>query len=842
MNESKAYLANTATISSFDIEKTLEELKHYLPSQNPLKDFIHHNTLHAFQHYNFHTALEKASKIFGFKTYLNLNEYRKFYFENKINEKVFESILKEKKGDKDYKIWKNKLLYENYDENIDCRIGKLRNSWKEKLKFNIDKAVHPALFRIVGSFLDQGISIWKFPLSDKSFLNALRDIEKNSLSKIFTSKRVENLFYNTHTKIEDALKIIVSDESLFEHYLFDQQFAHPGWSGIIAVIEGNQNSLLDKRKISLSEFILFELLLEIDALDKKFGEGKWKPLANYINSNSIEKLFSKINHSELFEVYSLWQEIFEWNYYDQVLLGLQLNKSSDIQNKKEVQAILCIDDRECSFRRYIEEEIPFSETYGTAGFFNVEFYFQPEHGKFFTKVCPAPVNPKYLIKEYEAKKRHNAEWHLNKNGQGILGGWLISQTLGFWSALKLTSNIFKPSESPLNVSSFQHMDKNGKLKIEASDKPQTSHGLQLGFTVSEMADRMEGLLKSIGLTTNFAPLIYIIGHGASSLNNTHYAGYDCGACSGRAGSVNARVAAFFGNHKSVRQELKNRGISIPDDTHFVAALHDTTKDEIEFYDEKDIPSLLKEKHEENVLKFNSALDKNAKERSRRFILIDSNKSAKEVHEKVKLRALSLFEPRPEWNHATNALCIVGRREISKHLFLDRRSFLNSYDYSKDLEGKYLLNILKAVAPVCGGINLEYYFSKVDNNRLGAGTKLPHNVMGLIGVANGMDGDLRPGLPAQMINIHDPLRLLVIIEHYPEVIIKTLNEHPPTFEWFKNNWIHLCAIQPDSKELFVYKNETFIKYQPINSTLPIAVNLEKIFETSTGDLPVYLLKH
>jgi uncharacterized protein YbcC (UPF0753/DUF2309 family) len=221
--------------------------------------------------------------------------------------------------------------------------------------------------------------------------------------------------------------------------------------------------------------------------------------------------------------------------------------------------------------------------------------------------------------------------------------------------------------------------------------------------------------------------------------------------------------------------------------------------------------------------------------------MDSNKSPKEVHEKVKLRALSLFEPRPEWNHATNALCIVGKREISKHLFLDRRSFLNSYDYSKDLEGKYLLNILKAVAPVCGGINLEYYFSKIDNNRLGAGTKLPHNVMGLIGVANGMDGDLRPGLPAQMLNIHEPIRLMVIIEHYPEVILKTLNEHPPTLEWFKNNWIHLCAIHPEDKELFVYKTETFIKYQPINSTLPVAENLESIFESNSEDLPVYLLK-
>jgi uncharacterized protein YbcC (UPF0753/DUF2309 family) len=842
MNKANLHLSNVDAMTSFEIDKTIKNLKHYLPSQNPLKDFIHHNTLHAFQHYNFHEGLEKASKIFGYKTYLNLNEYRNLYANEKLSKKVFKAILLEKKGEKDYTAWKNKLLNTNYNENIDFRIGKLRDKWKSNIQFNIDKYTHPALFRITSSFLDQGISIWNFPSNDKSFLNAIRELEKNSFSKIFSSKRVEKLLLNTHLKIDDLLKIVVGEESLFEHYLFDQQFAHPGWSGMIAVLEDNPQSLLDKRSIRLEDYIILELLLEIDALDKKFGEGKWKSLSNFIEPNSIENLFSDVKHSELFEVYALWQEIYEWSYYDQVLLGLQSGKGNGLKNKKEVQAVLCIDDRECSFRRYIEEEIPNSETFGTAGFFNVEFYFQPEHGKFYTKVCPAPVTPKVLIKEYEAKKRHNSDWQLNKNGQSVSGGWLVSQTLGFWSALKLAKNIFMPAPSPLHVSSFQHMDKNGKLKIEASDDIQTSRGLQLGFTISEMADRIEGLLKSIGLTDNFAPLIYFIGHGASSVNNTHYAGYDCGACSGRAGSVNARVAAYMANHLKVRLELKNRGISIPDETHFIAALHDTTKDEIEFYDENKIPNQLMSKHQYNVSKLNEALDKNAKERSRRFLMINKNKIAKQIHEQVKLRALSLFEPRPEWNHATNALCIVGRRESSKHLFLDRRAFMNSYDYSKDLDGKYLLNILKAVAPVCGGINLEYYFSKVDNNKLGAGSKLPHNVMGLIGVANGMDGDLRPGLPAQMINIHDPLRLLVIVEHYPEVIINTLNQHEPTLEWFKNKWIHLCALHPENKELFIYQKDVFVPFKPVNTELPIAENLEQIFERKSGDLPVYLLKN
>jgi uncharacterized protein YbcC (UPF0753/DUF2309 family) len=83
-----------------------------------------------------------------------------------------------------------------------------------------------------------------------------------------------------------------------------------------------------------------------------------------------------------------------------------------------------------------------------------------------------------------------------------------------------------------------------------------------------MADRVEGLLKSIGLVKDFAPIVYAVGHGASSVNNTHYAGYDCGACSGRPGSVNARVISYMANHPEVRSILRDRGIEIPAKTTF----------------------------------------------------------------------------------------------------------------------------------------------------------------------------------------------------------------------------------------------------------------------------------
>jgi uncharacterized protein YbcC (UPF0753/DUF2309 family) len=295
------------------------------------------------------------------------------------------------------------------------------------------------------------------------------------------------------------------------------------------------------------------------------------------------------------------------------------------------------------------------------------------------------------------------------------------------------------------------------------------------------------------------------------------------------------------NHAQVRAKLRERGIDIPKSTQFIGAIHDTTRDEIMFYDEEHMHEQNKKAHLIYAKQFRHALDYNAKERSRRFESINTCCDEHKVHDRVKDRSVSLFEPRPELNHATNTLCIVGRRSLTEHLFLDRRAFMNSYDYNIDPEGKYLLNILNAAAPVCGGINLEYYFSRVDNFKLGAGTKLPHNVMGLFGVANGADGDLRPGLPSQMIEVHDPIRLMIIVEHFPDVVLKTIKSNPATYEWFINEWVHLTVIHPETKNLHYFRYGEFSPYEPLFKYAPVVPSVDKAIESSMENLPVYIIQ-
>jgi uncharacterized protein YbcC (UPF0753/DUF2309 family) len=418
---------------------------------------------------------------------------------------------------------------------------------------------------------------------------------------------------------------------------------------------------------------------------------------------------------------------------------------------------------------------------------------------------------------------------------------------------KLIANLINPTMSPAIADAFAHMDPTADLTVVHTGEHDREKGLQIGFTVQEMADRVEKTLRCIGLIKNFSELVYVIGHGSSSANNPHHGAHDCGACSGRPGLVNARVFAFMANYQPVRELLEARGLSIPDSTQFVGSLHDTASDEIKFYDENVLSEENRGRHDKNRHLFEEALDLDAKERSRRFMSISTKQDIKKIRKDIKKRSVSYFEPRPELGHGTNALCVVGKRSLTKHLFLDRRAFLNSYDYTTDPDGALLLNVLTPLGVVCGGINLEYFFSRMDNYKLGAGTKLPHNVMGLVGVANSSDGDLRSGLPLQMVEVHDPVRLLMVVEHYPEVIKRVIESKPDLYEWFSNEWIHLVALHPDEKKLYVFKEGEFVPYTPLTKKIPTMHDLSRTFETTAKmktnhildatreNLPVHIIK-
>lgn len=522
----------------------------------------------------------------------------------------------------------------------------------------------------------------------------------------------------------------------------------------------------------------------------------------------------------------LWQEAFEKHYRDDLLTGLVANRAAQLQPEAiatpapELQVVFCIDDREESLRRHLEAASSSVETFGTAGFFNLAIAYQGIDDPTTFPLCPVVVTPQHKIVE-EPDEAHVADYAKRKTWQrrwgrmsetyvrasrSLLWGSVVTALSGMWTAVPLLLTVFAPklaARMRRRVSRRLLPEVRTHLSVRETEAGAKGQGLRTGFAIPEKAERVGTLLENIGLTRRFAKLVIILGHDSHSVNNPHFAAYACGACGGRSGGPNARLFARMANRREVRELLRQRGIDIPDDTRFVGGVHDTCDDTIKLFDEEAVPEALWPQLAKQKELLQRALADNARERVRRFDAASLQLGPQQALEHVEERSEDLSQARPELGHATNASAIIGRRALTQGLFLDRRAFLVSYDPTIDPDGVILERTLAAVTPVGAGINLEYFFSTVDNERLGAGTKLPHNVTGLFGVMNGAASDLRTGLPAQMIEIHEPIRLQLVIESKPAALAAILKRQPGVAELVQNAWVVVISVDPDTGELLLF---------------------------------------
>lgn len=503
----------TARNNSFDEHTVLQELKQFLPALSSGRRFTYLNPLRAFQEQNFYDALRQASEMLGYRTSLSLEEYRSLYNSKKVKPDILEKVLVEKKGVANTFEWQDKILMKKFptaaaaaaasQADAPPRIGKLRANWQKQYKTDPDARVHPRLFRILGNYLDHGVSVWKFPVRGQGFLDSMREIESNSLVSVFNAPRAQNLLLHTSPSISDLLTVIVGDETLFKQYLFDQQFAHRGWSGLVATWEAGGKILPNGGNITLHELIVFELLLEIDVLDDRLGK-YWEPLASRLTGFS-EDLFTPVPVNEKGEVLAIWQEALEWSYYEGILAGLYQNPQNSLN--------------------------------------------------------------------------------------------------------------------------------------------------QYGGQISE-------------------PIVA---------------------------------------------------------------------------------------------------------------------------------------------NAPDSLCIIGRPSLTRNMAADQRTFWQCYDFSLDPEGEVLEKILETVVPSLGAANLEYFFSRTGLTEIDTDNALPGQIIGLFGAAGGDRDDLRTGLPAELTKGFDPIRLLCVVEHFPETVMKVIGRLNTT-NWLVNEWVHLVVADPVSHELRVLKNGKMVAYK------------------------------
>ncbi len=327
-----------------------------------------------------------------------------------------------------------------------------------------------------------------------------------------------------------------------------------------------------------------------------------------------------------------------------------------------------------------------------------------------------------------------------------------------------------------------------------------------GFSVAEQAYFVEAALRLMGLTSNFSRVVLFCAHGSTSQNNPYESALDCGACGGNHGLPNARTIAAMANKAAVRSLLQERGITIPADTHFFAAEHDTTTDRVRFVDLEDVPTTHRKDLQRLLTDLDHASDQAAMERAA-ALAGPACADPSAARRSALRRSQDWAEVRPEWGLSRNSVLIIGRRTLTQRINLRGRSFLHSYDPQQDQTGKLIETIMTAPLVVAQWINMEHYFSTVDNEVYGSGSKVYHNVVGRLGVMTGFWSDLRLGLPAQTVldgprPYHEPMRLLAVIEAPRERIQGVIDRHPLLDQLFNLGWVTLVAL--DSNDRLCYR--------------------------------------
>ena len=749
-----------------------------------------------------------------------------------------------------------------------------------------DLLTNELLTRYASAFLDQGFASWPLPDRDAGFYRSFVQLFAapstlaggwlHRLEKLVAQEAALN--FSPEESIERSLEDLGIDEANVDAFIERTLLALPGWGGMMWQMETNADWTIRPAPAgSLMQFLAVRLLIDRaallqvaepitgsqtsckDAIAGLRNHGQavgsdwgvqrafsifqvaqlmcWAPaMLATLDNRQWQLVANEVEAFSAFQRRHVFQMAYEYRYTTSALdaISVRAREGMSPVPAPKFQVMCCLDDREESFRRHLEEIEPKIETFGAAGFYSVAMYFRGVADAHYIPLCPVVIKPKHYVCEttsltFQDADRRRAETRkalgrashrVHIGSRGLIGG-IATAVLGSVASIPMVARVLFPwltARVRTILARFVQPPPITQLHLERREpEPGPDQG-HLGFSLDEMVAIVDRLLNDTGLL-NFSPLVLVIGHGSSSLNNPHESAYNCGACGGGRGGPNARALAQMANDLRVRSRLRERGLNIPDSTVFVGAFHNTCDDNVIYFDLDRLSPAQAATFAQLRELIDEARQRNAHERIRRFESAPLSLSPKEALKHVEARSEDLAQARPEYNHATNAMCVVGRRARTRGLFLDRRSFLTSYDPTVDDPEFTILNrILQAVIPVCSGISLEYYFSCVDPVGYGCGSKLPHNITSLLGVMEGATSDLRTGLSAQMTEIHEPMRLLFVIETTPAGMLSIMQRNPNIDQLVRNEWVQIATLDPNSADIQIFRHGRFEPYEPATSRL------------------------
>lgn len=781
-------------MSYTNITNSIQKASTVIGKTWPLYSFVTSNPLSGYEHLPFQEAVHTAKDLLNARMFPEARVYRKAWEKGDIDKQKLSTLLSEN----------------GFYESPEYYLLEME-SQKTALKENATHQLDRISAKWLAAFMDEGLAEWDMPRKEEGFYTAWRELAPYDNELKITHRRTI-----PKTK-EEALTLLLGNysteeqEAICTHHLA----ALPGWTGYINFRTQSESNWQQEFPIDLEDYLAVRLFCA-HSLGCTIEVPAETP-AEITDESHLSYLWLKA-----------WEQTFQ-NTLQSTLeqQSIKTYPENTSEGIPDAQLVFCIDTRSELIRRHVESKGNY-ETFGYAGFFGIAMdYVNPDDG-LTRKSCPPIVGSAYTVTEaprldhsIELNTHHNTkkqeqffQYFLKRMKNMLPSAFGYVEGAGIFYGIRSLVRTLAPGYSyrvkNKQKNSYEHL-------CETSIHPTTE---VIDETTGIPLDQQVGIVKSaFDLTgwNTFAPLVVFAGHGSHSANNPFGSSLDCGACAASPGKHNARMLARLANLPEIREQLATEhGLVIPKETLFIGAQHNTTTDEIELF-EYDIPST----HTVSVNNLKKDLYK-AQQTATQERLQTSSGSIAKAHQK----ANNWGETRPEWGLAKNAGFIIAPRSLTKDVDLDGRCFLHSYDWKLDSTGKALEGIMQGPMVVTQWINNHYYFSTVDNDTFGGGSKVTHNITGKFGVVQGNGGDLKMGLPLQSVNqtdvegYHKALRLSVCIQAPLDRVTEILTNNAQLKTLLDNEWIYLMVMDPTQENtVFTYTHN--MEWNPKQDTAPSA---------------------
>lgn len=658
-------------------------------------------------------------------------------------------------------------------------------------------AINRLSIKWLQAYFDEGQATISMPFREEGLLQAMRRLLPHD-SAVCRKNSPETDWLKAlpaapEAIIELCLQELEIPENKWTAFLQALLTTLPGWAAHVQY-RNQWADATDKRKpyqLREAEYLAFRIILTRLRWPQAYQLLRWQDKA-LKNANAEPTL--------------QWIEKAEQQY--RATLLEQFTKPRQLSTRTpDAQLVFCIDVRSEPFRRALEQQGNY-DTLGFAGFFGVPVAIANAITNTEYASCPVLLQPAHTVEEQPSGDYHSCQQQYERQRgfrqlyQSVkytfTTPFALVETLGAFSGLGIALRNILPK-------TYQGLM--AKLAPQQDFNPVHHH-----IPLQQQAAYAGGALRAMGLTFNFAPLVILCGHGSLTQNNAYATALDCGACGGHHGAPNAKIMANILNTPEVRELLALEGIIIPETTRFLAAEHNTTTDELHLYDQQVTVA-----HRAGIQRLKADLEQarvvNSQVRAAKL-------GAPESAAQTALRAADWAQVRPEWGLAGNAAFIVAPRSLTKGIDLDGRSFLHSYDWTQDPEGKSLTTILTAPMVVGQWINSQYLFSTIDNIAYGGGSKITKNISGKIGIMQGNASDLMTGLPLQSVYssdgeaYHQPVRLLTVVYAPAERIAAIVAQQEVLQKLFGNGWVSLVCLDPVSGETLQLSRE--LEWMPVHT--------------------------